>query len=142
VLDLSKGELPSYGVEDQFAKSDYLPMSAVARYPHRRYPRDASYCSSTGSLHRHLISCHTSPCFVVCGSTGLAEVKVIGKFSPRMQPLNPSGDAHLKVSPPRDPLPLRGPYHVDLDPLRGVCGDDAKDTPFESIHVTSYATRR
>ena len=33
VLDLSKGELPSYGVEDQFAKSDYLPMSAVARYP-------------------------------------------------------------------------------------------------------------
>ena len=59
ILDLTKGELISYGVEDQFAKSDYMKKSAVA-------------------------------------SRGLSDVKVIGLFSPRMQPLNPSGDAELK----------------------------------------------
>jgi hypothetical protein len=59
ILDLTKGELPSYGVEDQFTKSDYAPKSVVA-------------------------------------STGISDVKVIGLHSPRMQPLNPSGDAQLK----------------------------------------------
>lgn len=59
ILDLTKGELPSYGVEDQFAKSDYAAKSAGA-------------------------------------SRGLSDVKVAGLFSPRMQPLNPSGDAQLK----------------------------------------------
>ena len=59
ILDLSKGELHSYGVEDQFCKSEYAAKSDVA-------------------------------------SRGLADVKVIGLFSPRMQPLNPSGDKELK----------------------------------------------